>query len=344
MTSKPATIDDVARRAGVSIATVSRALQKPNIVSDSAREKVFEAVEELGYTANVMARNLRRNRTNMAVVLVPNIGNPFFSEILAGIESAASARNYNILIGDTENDPAREREYAAFVRGHQADGLILLNGRLPSLPGDRRDGANLQTSAMPPIVVACERIPESALPTVCFDNTGGARSATAYLIRMGHRRIAHITGPPDNILTQDRLAGYQAALGDAKIPLDENLIIEGDFSIESGRAAIRLLGALGEFPTAVFCANDEMAIGAIAAIKAAGKRVPEDVSVIGFDDIQFADAVDPPLTTVHQPRAEIGQTAMNLLLDVLDGNPIAQKTRVLDGGLRKRDSVAPPRA
>lgn len=344
MTSKPATIDDVARRAGVSIATVSRALQKPDIVSDSARAKVFKAVEELGYTANVMARNLRRKRTNMAVVLVPNIGNPFFSEILAGIESAASARDYNILIGDTENDPAREREYAAFVRGHQADGLILLNGRLPSLPSDRSDGDTLKVSAMPPIVVACERIPGSTLPTVCFDNTGGARSATAYLIRMGHRRIAHITGPPENILTQDRLAGYQAALEDANLPLEEKLIIEGDFSIESGRAAIRLLGALGELPTAVFCASDEMAIGAIATIKAAGKRVPEDVSVIGFDDIQFANAVDPPLTTVHQPRAEIGQTAMNLLLDVLDGNPIAQKTRVLTGALRKRDSVAPPRA
>ena len=335
MTAKPATIEDVARRAGVSIATVSRALQKPDIVSKSTRDKVHAAVDALGYTANVMARNLRLRHTRMAVVLVPNIGNPFFSAILAGIESAASKRGYNILIGDTENDPAREREFAAYVRGHQADGLILLNGRMPPFRGDPLGGA------MPPIVIACERIPGSTLPTVYFDNEGGARAATEHLISLGHRRIAHIAGPADNILTKDRIAGHKSALKAAGIRTERKLLVGGDFTIESGRQAIQELAKLKSFPSAIFCSNDEMAMGAIAALKEMNMRVPEDVSIVGFDDIQFADAIDPPLTTIHQPRDAIGRAAMNLLLDLIDEKTVNKAPQILGGPLKERGSAAP---
>ncbi|MBC04914.1 LacI family DNA-binding transcriptional regulator [Thalassospira sp.] len=312
MSEKIATIEDVARHAGVSIATVSRALHKPDVVSENTREKVQSAIAATGYTANVMARNLRLNRSGMILLLVPDIGNPFFSAILSGIEKGASQAGYNVLIGDTQNDPEREATYAAYLRSNQADAMILLNGRLPVAL------ANAPANATPPVVIACERIPGCALPTVIIDNDEAAFVATRHLTDLGHHRIAHVAGPAKNILTIDRIAGYRRALETAGITVDPDLIYTGDFSIDSGITAGRaLLADPKTRPTAVFCSSDGMAIGVIVAAKEQGLRIPEDLSVVGFDDIPHAAAYDPPITTVRQPRRRLGEQAIALLLERL---------------------------
>jgi len=313
MHEKIATIEDVARHAGVSIATVSRALHKPDVVSQTTREKVQAAIATTGYTANVMARNLRLNRSGMILLLVPDIGNPFFSAILSGIEQGASKAGYNVLIGDTQNDPDREATYAAYLRSNQADAMILLNGRLPA------PLANSPANATPPVVIACERIPGCGLPTVIIDNEQAAFEATSHLINHGHRKIANVAGPGNNILTIDRTAGYRRALSEHGIELDPKLTFVGDYSIDAGIAAGRsLLADAKTRPTGLFCASDGMAIGVIVAAKELGLRVPQDVSVFGFDDIHLAAAYDPPLTTVRQPRRRLGEQAIALLLDRLD--------------------------
>jgi len=339
MAGSPITIQDVARIAGVSTATVSRALHNPGVVSRQTRERVQKAVDETGYAGNAMARSLRRMETRMIVVLVPDIGNPFFSEILSGIESVASASGYNVLIGDTNNDAAKERTFADYVRGHQADGMLLLNGRPPYFA----DGLQPESRrALPPLVVLCERLPRHDFPTVRIDNVAAAEAATAHLTGLGHRHIAHITGPDGNILTAERLEGYERALNKAGLDCVPALIQRGDFSIDSGRlAAQRLLEATPR-PTAIFCANDEMAIGAIAELKAAGRTVPADVSVVGFDDLQIAGFYDPPLTTVRQPRREIGETSMRMMLDRLANDNLDARDCVLPWELVVRASSAAP--
>ena len=193
MKKRNITIGDVARLAGVSNATVSRALQKPDVVSEKTREKVNAAVRETGYTQNVMARNLRLDRTGMVVALVPDISNPFFSEILSGIESVATREGYNILIGNTNNDPAREHIYASYVQSNLADGILLLNGHVPLPNGAQKTMGDMTN--LPPMVVLCERIPDAAFPTVVIDNVEAARIATQHLIEMGHKNIVHVSCP-----------------------------------------------------------------------------------------------------------------------------------------------------
>lgn len=334
------TIEDVARLAGVSIATVSRTLHRPDIVSEKTRKRVEQAIEATGYTTNAMARSLRTMQTHVIVVLVPNIGNPFFSEILLGIEAVASAHGFNILIGNTDNKPEREKSFAAYVRGHQADGMLLLNGHVPLDNGGRLQG---RPAALPPMVIMCERIPGLSLPTVRIDNEGAAHLATRHLIELGHRSIAHIKGPEENILTKDRLAGYRRALEEAGIPFEARLVAPGDFSIPSGQRGVERILDEGPRPTAVFCSNDEMAMGAIVALKQRGLSVPGDVSVVGFDDIQFAGSYDPPLTTIHQPRRHIGETAMALMVELLESGSVPEGEVVIETELLQRRSSGPPR-
>jgi len=339
MAGSPITIQDVARIAGVSTATVSRALHNPGVVSRQTRERVEKAVEETGYAGNAMARSLRRMETRMIVVLVPDIGNPFFSEILSGIESVASASGYNVLIVDTNNDPAKERTFADYVRGHQADGMLLLNGRPPYFAEGSQEAGR---RASPPLVVLCERLPRHDFPTVRIDNVAAAEAATAHLAELGHRHIAHITGPDGNILTAERLEGYERALSKAGLASSAALVQHGDFSIDSGRLAVRRLLETTPRPTAIFCANDEMAIGAIAELKANGRTVPADVSVVGFDDLQIAGCYDPPLTTVRQPRREIGETSMRMMLDRLANDNLDARDCVLPWKLVVRASSSAP--
>lgn len=319
---------EVAEAAGVSTATVSRALSDPARVSGEVRGRVEAAVARLGYTVNSAARSLRRNDTGVVLVLVPDIGNPFFSKLVKGVEQRARELSYSVLIGDTGTDNGRLEVYVRQVAARRVDGMILLNGRLPS------GGA----AGAVPVVVVSERVPGASVPTVGIDNVAAAGSVVQHLRALGHCRIAHIAGPDGNVLTKDRAQGYHAALDGAALPH----VVHGDFSIESGRRAARALVRGRHEPTAIFAANDEMAMGAIIELKALGASVPADISVVGFDDIEFAAAYDPPITTIHQPRFEMGRVAMSLLGDRLRGvAPSGVEDIVLPVELIVRESTAP---
>lgn len=328
-------IKQVAKLAGVSTATVSRTLKLPDVVTAETREKVMSAVTKLGYTPNFLAANLRTARSQVILVIVPDIGNPFFSEIIKGMEQVAQARGYSLLLGDSQHSAEREFEYGSRVAARQADGLITLSGRVPF----KNYREQLRKGVLPPMVNACEYIADRAIPTVQIDNQAAAFKAMQYLLDLGHKHIGFVTGPMTSTLSTERLKGYQKALQSAGRPEKKALIVHGDFTAESGVAAAEQLLALAHPPTAIFCSNDEMAIGAIKALKSHGIAVPAQMSVMGFDDIPLARYFDPPLTTVLQPKLEIGREAMKILLDMLAGQPPATKVHSLPFRLVVRAST-----
>lgn len=330
------TIKDVAKMANVSIATVSRSLADPRKVSDKTRDKVMRAVESSGYVANVLAQNFRRRRSNTVVVLVPDIANPFFANIIKGIEQVARLHQYRVLLGDTQGNEDSERAYGDLVAQKQADGVICL-GR--SIPFPYRKGRKSLDPAWPPFVMACEYHDEIPVSAVCIDNAAAAEEAVAHLLYMGHRDIAYINGPKDSILCEDRLRGYSKALQKYGIRLNNRWLVQGDFTLKSGYTAMQSLLARESRPSAVFCANDEMAIGAMQACRDGGLSLPSDMSIVGFDDIVFAEYTSPRLTTIHQPSHEIGESAMMLMLEILSGEKPKTSRIILPHKLELRESV-----
>lgn len=306
-----ANIRDIARLAGVSVATVSRALATPEIVKAETLKRIQRAIRELDYTPNANAASLRRKRSNTVIVTVPDIHNPFYSGIVQGVENVAHDHGFRILLGETQEKQERLDHYSEMLMSRQADGLILIGSLMPS-SYDAEKGLPKY-----PLVVACEYFEGLALPSVRIDNFRAAVDAVGYLVALGHSRIATITGPLDSRLGRDRLAGYREGLTRSGLPFDDGLVVHGDFTLQSGTRAMRMMLAGSSRPTAIFCANDEMAIGAIRALHEAGLEVPHDCSIIGFDDIRFAEFASPPLTTIAQPNVQIGETAMRLMLDQL---------------------------
>lgn len=322
-------IGDVARLAGVSTATVSRALSNPEKVSEQTRLLVEDAIRETGYRLNQAAGNLRRRRTGGIVALVPNLSNPFFSQILSGIASVLAPAGYNLLVADTRAEGGGS--ILNYAEPSRADGLIVLDGTLPAEGLARRV----------PVVLACEWIPGFAAPRVKIDNRRGAAMAVDHLIDLGHSHIGHVAGPPDNVLTQARLAGAEQALRQRGLPPPR--IFAGDFSLDSGRRAGAEWLALPprQRPTAVFLSSDAMACGFIGEVQHHGLMVPRDVSVIGFDDIELVAHMTPALSTIHQPREELGRRAAQRLLERLGGDERVDDT-VLPVELVLRASTAPP--
>jgi LacI family repressor for deo operon, udp, cdd, tsx, nupC, and nupG len=329
---------DVAQLAGVSTATVSRALMNPEKVSPTTRKRVEDAVLESGYSPNSLARNLRRNESKTIVTIVPDICDPYFAEIIRGIEDAAVEHGYLVLLGDSGQQQRRENSFVNLVFTKQADGMLLLGTDLPF------DVSKSEQKNLPPMVMACEYAPELELPTVHIDNLTSAFEVVNYLGQMGHKKIAEISGPETAALCHFRHQGYLQALRRANVTMNPSYQIFGDFSFEAGAKALRQLYNLPIPPTAIFCHNDMMAIGAIQEAKRLGWRVPQDLSVVGFDDIKFAQYCDPPLTTVAQPKYEIGRQAMLMMLEVLRGNDVRAGSRLLETELVIRESVAHPRA
>ncbi|REJ34746.1 MAG: LacI family transcriptional regulator [Bacillota bacterium] len=324
------TMKDVARLAGVSTATVSRILNDPDAGRPETRRRVVAAVKKLGYEPNVSARNLRIRRTATIIVVLPDINNPFFSFIVRGIEDVAHEQGFSVLLCNTDNDLERELQYTKIIGRRGADGAIFLTARVSS-------PHILTMAARVPVVLACEYI-EGAVSQVSIDNVAAALDATRHLIQLGHKRIAYVNGPPDVVLSRDRLRGYTLALKQAGLPIEEELIVPGTFYLESGVEAARRLLSLDDPPTAVFCANDEMAIGFIKEAYAMGRQVPDDVAVVGFDDIRFAAFYRPALTTIAQPMYEIGQRAARLLLDQIAGKAQGPESIVLPHRLVVRES------
>lgn len=331
---KPATIEDVARLAGVSIATVSRAISKPEKVAESTRKKVTAAIARTGYTANAMAQNLRRQRSQMVLVLAESISDPNFPGILTGLEKIANARGYGVLIGNTEGDVALEEKYLRFLSAGTADGLILLTGHLPVAGWPENSKAFI-----PPTVAAATPVSHTNISYVCTDDQAAARIATEYLMSLGHQKIVYVTGPKGSILSERRLKGYCDALSQSSGPMSI-WKIDGDGTSLGGRAAVERLFIRDTLPTAFFCFNDNTAIGVISALQDRGYDVPSDMSVVGFDDIPFASDITPSLTTIRQPRSQIGEQAMTLLLDKLADPHTSFETNELHGDLIVRNSCA----
>ncbi|MDQ0297945.1 LacI family repressor for deo operon, udp, cdd, tsx, nupC, and nupG [Salibacterium salarium] len=325
------TIKDVAKQANVSVATVSRVLSKADTVSEKNTQSVLEAVEKLNYKPNALGRYLRTAHTKTILVVVPDITNPFFSNVMKGIQTLANEREYDVLVMDAEHAHFDTMKCFDMLEQKQVDGLIMLTSRF-----DQQTLIDL--SAEHSIVLACEYLEGTTIPTVSIDNVSAARKMTEYLIDLAYTNIAHITGPMETVLGIDRLRGFKQALQARTIPVKTSYIQEGDFSVDSGYNVMFKLLAMEDRPDAVFAANDEMAMGAINAAKAFDLKVPEDIAIVGFDDIRMASMFTPQLTTVSQPTFDIGQKSMSLLLDLLNKEPLTQSQFVLENTLMVRDS------
>ncbi|MBI1620849.1 LacI family DNA-binding transcriptional regulator [Aquamicrobium zhengzhouense] len=337
MNSRPK-IKDIAERAGVSPATVSRALSGSGLVAEPTLSRIRETARAMNYRPNVSARNLRTQRSMSVLMVVRDISNPFYLEVMKGVEEAASDAGYSVLMGNTQNNPRRETEYFDMLRDGHADGMILMTGKLP--PRLESEGSALSQL---PLVVALETIEGYGLPHVQIDNRGASREAVEHLIGLGHRRIAHLTGPLPELMATLRRDGWREAMQAAGLDIPAAYEQRGDYLLRTGQELTAKLWELPEPPTAIFCANDEMAFGAIHELRRRGLDVPADVSVVGFDDIYLSQALFPPLTTVSQPRAEIGRKAMSLLLDVIGEADLPPDPVVMPTILKIRGTTGPVR-
>jgi len=332
------TIHDIAREAGVSVATVSRVLNARDHVAPATRELVTKIVREHGYVANRSARSLQFGRTGLVGLLVPLVHPHYFATIVAGASEALLEHDLRAVLSPTEHKHDREVTLLDRLMHGMADGALVV------LPEESSEELERLLDSNYRFVVIDPRLPlDDRIPAVSAANTAGADQAVRHLTELGHRRIAAITGPRQWTATEERRRGYHAALASVGILPDLSLEIEADFEIAGGvRAAERLLDR-ADPPTAIFAFNDNLAIGTIKAARAHGLSVPEDLSVVGFDDSELASLISPELTTVRQPLEEMGRTAVNLLRRLLDGQRVETLHVELGTRLVVRASTAPPR-
>ncbi|WP_328526833.1 LacI family DNA-binding transcriptional regulator [Kribbella sp. NBC_00359] len=302
------TIYDVARRSGVSPATVSRVLSGRRNVDPELSEKVRAVVAELGYRPNGVARNLRKSSTNLWAVVISDIENPFFTSLVRGLEDVAQTEGYHVVLCNSDENPAKEAAYASAVLTDQMAGVVIS-------PTSTAEGVQLLADAKIPLVLIDRRVDGIDADTVLVDNEHGAREGVKHLIDGGYQRIACITGPRKVSTAMDRLAGYRSALRGGGIRYDKDLVRYADFREAGGYAAMESLLELPEPPEALFVTNNLMTVGALECLAKKGLRAPDDIAVVGFDDIPWADLVVPSLTTVAQPTYELGRTAGLLLKD-----------------------------
>lgn len=306
------TIMDVAAEAGVSFGTVSRVINNDVHVRPETRERVLQAMERLGFVANRQARSLAGGKTNGIGLLVPDLGTGYIGEIIRGIDAELTLQGLDLILYTTHRTASKEATYVAnLVRG-MVDGLLLV------LPRNPADYVGTLTRQNFPFVLIDHQGTGKDCPAVGATNWQGAFDATEYLIKLGHRRIGFITGSMDLGCAQDRLAGYRAALRTYHIPVADELIYEGTFFQPDGHTGASLLLDLPNPPTVIFASNDVMAMGAMDAIRNRGLRIPDDVSVVGFDNIPQASLVRPALTTVEQPLEKMGRVATQMLLELLE--------------------------
>jgi LacI family transcriptional regulator len=333
------TIADVAAAAGVHPSTVSRVLSAggPSSIAGATARRVTAAADRLGYRPSAIARSLRLRRTLTLGMLVPDITNPFFSSIIKGAEDAARGRGYNLILCNTEDLPEREASYLAVLRERQVDGLLIASSRMgnATITGLRRDRF--------PFVLLNRSARAAADLAVLVDNKAGAEAVVAHLAGLGHLRVAHIAGPSTTTTGAERGAGFIAAARANGLATDRRLLIEAEaFSEAAGYTAARALLAREDRTTAIFAANDLIAIGALAAVREAGLRVPHDISIVGFNDIPLAGLLEPALTTVRVPQLEMGQRAAELLVARLEGRQHGPGRVILPTTLIVRASSAPP--
>jgi LacI family transcriptional regulator len=330
------TIRDVAEMAGVSPATVSRVVNGRSDVSPDLRDSVMRVVREQGYTTGRQPHPAHFGRTGLIGVTVPLVHNSYFSEILAGATEAFYEHGHSIVLSPTLHEHRREVSLLERLMGGLTDGALLI------LPEESNDELSaLHEQGYPFVIVDPHRPPDERVPTVSAAHSSGGRAATEHLLRLGHRRIAAITGPHGWIATEERLRGYRGALLDWGILADPTLQLESDFTHEGGHQAALALLSLEDRPTAIFAFNDMLAIGVLRAARQLGLRVPEDVSVVGFDDTFEASLMTPQLTTVRQPLVEMGRLAVSQLARLLENRRIEALHVQVETSLVVRESTAP---
>ncbi len=326
MPRRSVTLREVARRARVSVSTAARALGGYGYVSSSTRERVLRAARELDYHPNAIARSMIKGRTHTLGVVVSDSANPFFAAVVRGIEDVALPHGYGILLCNADEDPRKEAMYVGMLRQKRVDGVIVS-------PSDASSGAlpSLLASGVP-LVQVDRRAPGLPADAVVCDNRAGVRAAVEHLVSLGHRHIALIGGPRRLYTGRERTRAFQAALRRLGLPSRSSWLLEGTFKVDSGYELAGKLLETRPRPTAVFVANNLMTIGALLRFREEGVRIPQDMAVVGFDDMDWAPILTPPLTAVAQPTFDLGRTAARLLLE-----------RILDPALPPRVVVLPPR-
>lgn len=313
-------LQDVARAAGVSPATASRALHRPDLVALRTRERVEQVALELGYRPNVLARGLRTRGSRTIGLIVTDILNPFHATLAKGVQDAAEAQGYTVLMFNSDEQPGKERRALETLHGHLPMGLIVV----PTA----RTRENLSVVSGLPTIELDRASGLKGAHTVMVDNVAGAREAVTHLTGLGHRRVGMIVGNQDVSTARERLQGYCEALETAQVPYLEELVLPGDHREQGGRlAALQLLSGR-ERPTALFVGNNEMTVGAVLAARELGLNIPGDLSVVGFDDSRWAQTMSPALSVVSQPTYELGQLACQHLLSLIAGQPCVDSVRL----------------
>ena len=326
------TIRDVAKAAGVSTMTVSRVINNKGQVAEETRIRVEQAMKQLAFTPNMNAQNLVTNKTRTIGIIVPDIANPFFASLVKVGEKICNERGYSMLIGNTEGSLDIERRYISVYKSRMCEAMILVAPRV-------EDKELIELNAQIPLVVVDRKVEHDDIVQVYLDNTRGAEVATEHLIGLGHKKIGFIMGPESVPNSHTRFEGYETALQHADIPLDRELVFQGDFLVETGRAALDYFETLQEMPTAMFCSNDLMAIGVLERANELGIEIPQHYSLIGFDNIFLSSLVSPALTTISYPVLEMGTKAITLLLDSLLSDSKVQMSENLEHNLIIRSST-----
>lgn len=334
-----ATIRDVAKRAGVGVATVSRVLNNSGYARPETRERVHRAAAELGFVPSQLARGLVSRSSETIGLVIPDITNPFFPAVTRGVEDGASEAGYTVFLCNTDNDPALEAIDVQKLRERRVDGIIFVGTT------DRHDLVERLLGEIP-VVVADRHVEHASIDSVLVDNLAGARAACSHLLDLGHTRIAHLAGNQRTRTAQERCEGYQSALLAAGLPYDERMVAWGDFTYDSGLAMAQVLLGRSPRPTAIFAANDLIAFGAMRAAEDGGLSLPDDLSVVGFDDIPMASVLRPGLTTIRQPAYEMGRLAITMLLERIEGRVTGagrkhrfQPELVVRSTTRRRESI-----
>lgn len=329
-----ATMKDIARLAGVSTSTVSHVINKTRFVSDEIAERVNQAAQELNYAPSALARSLKMNRTKTIGMLVTTSTNPFFGEVVKGVERSCYQQGYNLILCNTEGDPERMRASINTLLQKRVDGVILM---CPTLIGERIDMferyPDIPVVVMDwgPMLFAADKIQDNSFQ--------GGYMATRHLIACGHKEIGCITGPLIGQQAQQRYEGYKRAVLEAGLAINPDWVVESDFECEGGYAAFNTMRQRGPLPTAIFVGNDMMAMGVINAASEHGVMIPQDVSLIGYDDIHIAKFMTPPLTTIHQPKYRLGKAAVETLLHKLAHQERAPQVVQLEPELVVRTSI-----
>ena len=333
-----ANMNDIAKMARVSLGTVSNVLNNSAVVRDSLRKRVLDAVKATGYQPSQLARGLRRVKTNVIGMIIPDITNPFFPAVVRGAEDVAFSNGHRLILCNTDNDHSKELVHLKELRTYLPAGLIVIPSNFSDLTAQAESYRQSGTG-----VVCIDRLPKDwSGDTVTVDNEGGAYNATRYLIRMQHTRLAVITGPMHLTNAKQRLGGFRRALKESNLHVAPDYVQKTTFDKHGGYSKTLVLLRLNPRPTAIFAGNDMIALGALLAIREAGLRCPQDISIMGFDDLDLAEMTNPALSSVSQSGYQLGTTAARILLDRIQGDTGPAKHFILETSLKLRDSIAPP--